>query len=121
MFRVAPPLAVAPAARSVGADPMPFGIDTFRSPLDLLPALRTGGTFPTWNGNGRPLFAGRNFLLGDEGFIWGHSEATSASVDEVDNRFPPPAGLASPEHPELLALLVDRIAPIQAPHTTRQG
>src|SRR3954469_1637830 len=100
---------------------MPFGIDTFRSRLDLLPALRTGGAFLTWNGNARPLFAGRNFLLGDDGFIWGHAEATSASVDEVDARYPPPAGLPSPEHPELLTLLVDRVAPIQAPHSTRQG
>jgi hypothetical protein len=98
-----------------------FGVDTFRSRLDLLPALRTGGSFLAWNGSARPLFAGRNFLFGDDGFVWGHSEATSASVDEVDNRYPPPAGTGSPEHPELLSLLVDRVAPIQAPQSTRQG
>jgi hypothetical protein len=100
-----------------------FGIDTFRSHLDTLPALRTGGSFLAWNGNEKPLFAGRNFLFGDDGFgfIWGHSEATSASVDERDGRYPPPAGKGSPEHPELLTLLVDRVAPIHAPKGTRQG
>jgi hypothetical protein len=99
---------------------MTFGVDTFRTHLDRVEELRTGGSFLTWNGNARPLFAGRNFLFGDQGFIWGHSEATSASVDERDN-VPPPAGHASPEHPELLTLLVDRVAPIQAPKGTRQA
>jgi hypothetical protein len=87
-------------------------------------AIMTGGQFFVWNGNSRPLFAGRNFLFGD--FIWGHAEATSASADEVDRRYPPPQGpdgtpLGSPEHPEFLSLLVDKVAPIQAPSSTRQG
>ena len=96
-----------------------FGIDTFRSRLDLLPSLRPGGAFLTWNGNARALFAGRNFLLGDDGFIWGHAEATNASVAEQDgvpnNNGPSPANLG------LLTLTVDQVAPIQAPHGARQG
>ena len=108
-----------------------FGIDTISftfkaSPtapvlprrLDQLPSLRTGGAFFTWNGNARALFAGRNFLLGDDGFIWGHAEATNASVAEqagVLNSGP------SPANPGLLTLTVDQVAPIQAPHAARQG
>ena len=95
-----------------------FGADTFRSRLDLLPSLRTGGTFLAWNGNARPLFAGRNFLLGDDGFIWGHAEATNASIAEqagVLNDGPSPANLGA------LTLIVDHVAPIQAPHGARQG
>jgi len=109
-----------------------FGIDTISftfkgSPtapvpprrLDQLPSLRTGGAFLAWNGNARALFAGRNFLLGDDGFIWGHAEATNASVAEqdgvLDNNGPGPA------NPGLLTLTVDQVAPIQAPHGARQG
>jgi hypothetical protein len=117
------------------SDGVQFGVDTFKAHLDshALPpagsgdvrtAIMTGGRFFVWNGNSRPLFAGRNFLFGD--FIWGRAEATSASADEVDRRYPPPPGpngtpLGSPEHPEFLSLLVDRVAPIQAPNSTRQG
>jgi hypothetical protein len=103
---------------------MAFGIDTFRSHLDLLPAISAGGDFFVWNGGARPLFAGRNFLGGD--FIWGHAEATNASSEPDGDghggyaTYPLPAGSPSPENPENLTLLVDRVAPIQAPQSTRQ-
>jgi hypothetical protein len=108
---------------------MAFGIDTFRSHLDLINYTE----FLIWNGatleegesvSGTPLFAGRNFL-GDD-FIWGHAEATNASSEPLtvgqDGRahYPLPVEDPSPEHPENLTLFVDRIAPIQAPLTARQ-
>ena len=103
---------------------MAFGIDTFRSHIDLI----VWTAFQTWNGatpaadgtqvGGLPLFAGRNFLGGN--FIWGHSEATNSSSEPDPGpgnpgpRYPLPAGTPSPDHPENLTLFVDHIAPIQA-------
>ena len=69
---------------------MAFGIDTFRSRLDLIDYR----DFRIWNGarivqdvlvGGTPLFAGRKFLGGD--FIWGHAEATNASSEPDGARF----------------------------------
>jgi len=100
---------------------MSFGIDTFRSRLDLRPtgpAISAGGDFFAWNGGARPLFAGRNFL-GDD-FIWGHAEATNASSEPDGAAYPLQQGDPSPENPENLTLLVDRVAPIQAPQPARQ-
>jgi hypothetical protein len=108
---------------------MAFGIDTFRSRLDLLPAIAPAGNFFVWNGGARPQFAGRHLLgrnaLGPD-FIWAHAEATNASTEPDGNarggraHFPLPAGDPSPEHPENLTLSVDRLAPIQAPQPARQ-
>lgn len=85
---------------------MPFGIDTFRSHLDLLPAIFPGGDFFASNGGARPVFAGRNFLGGD--FLWGHGEATNALQD------PSPTALGD------LVLSVPLVAPVQAPLSARQ-
>ncbi|HEY1369197.1 MAG TPA: glycoside hydrolase domain-containing protein [Gaiellaceae bacterium] len=97
---------------------MTFGIDTFRSRLDLLTTIATGGDFFVWNGNAAPDFAGRNFLVGD--FMWAHAEATNASSEPDGARYPLPAAAASPESPENLTLSVTRVAPIQAPQPAHQ-
>lgn len=97
---------------------MTFGIDTFRSRLDLLPAIAAGGDFFVWNGNAEPAFAGRNFLVDD--FMWAHAEATNASTEPDGAAYPLAAAAPSPEHPENLTLSVSRIAPIQAPHQPHQ-
>jgi hypothetical protein len=108
---------------------MSFGIDTFRCHLDSI----SFADFWAWNGGmilhglpigGAPLFAGRNFLGGNRNpsqgdFIWGHSEATDAASERAAV-YPVPEGDPSPEHPENLRLLVDNIAPIQAPDSVRQ-
>jgi hypothetical protein len=100
---------------------MTFGIDTFRSRLDFLTAINAGGDFYVWNGNAPALFAGRNFLFGDLGFIWGHAEATNASSEpDTGPAYPLAAGVPSPDHPENLQLSVNRVAPIQAPQPARQ-
>ena len=85
---------------------MAFGIDTFRSHLDLIPTIYPGGDFFAWNEGTRPVFAGRNFLGGD--FLWGHGEATNALQNP------------SPEDLENLIVSVPLIAPIQAPVADRQ-
>ena len=92
---------------------MAFGIDTFRTHLDLIDYT----DFQRWNG-GTPLFAGRHFLGGD--FIWGHAEATNASSEPDGAAYPLPAADPSPEHPENLTPFVDRVTPIQAPQRERQ-
>jgi hypothetical protein len=95
---------------------MDFGVDTFRSRLDLIRALSVWADFRQWNGGnliggvvvgGEPRFAGRHFLGGD-GFIWGHGEATDCMTNP------------NPEHLELLLLSTVSIAPMQAAFTKRQ-
>lgn len=102
---------------------MPFGIDTFKTRLDLVPA-RALDSFRLWNGgtmsggvvtSGNPEFAGRNFLGGD--FLWGHSEATNSSSEQEGHLATSDPG---PQHPENLQITVPFIAPIQAPQPTRQ-
>jgi hypothetical protein len=95
-----------------------FGIDTFRSRLDLLPAIAGAGDFFVWNGNAAPVFAGRNFLVGD--FMWAHAEATNASSEPDGAAYPLPAAAPSPESPENLTLSVTRVAPIQGPQPAHQ-
>jgi hypothetical protein len=112
---------------------MAFGIDTSQAHLDLLKEIRAAadfaaadpaGSFFTWNGGARPVFAGRNFLGQD--FIWGHSEATNASREPSGDgqghaaHYPLPATDPSPEQQQNLTVLVDRIAPMQASHTRQQ-
>jgi hypothetical protein len=90
---------------------MAFGVDTFRTHLDLV----GWDLFKTTNGGvggaghvtgGEPDFAGRNFLGGD--FIWAHAEAT----DALDN--------PSPKNLSQLNRLTPFIAPMQAPLLDRQ-
>jgi hypothetical protein len=90
---------------------MAFGVDTFRSRIDLI----GWDLFKSFNGGktaegavigGEPDFAGRNFLGGD--FLWGHAEATDAMTNP------------NPEHLERLHLLTSLVAPMQAPQSTRQ-
>jgi len=90
---------------------MAFGIDTFRSRIDLI----GWDLFKSFNGGktaegavigGEPDFAGRNFIGGD--FLWGHAEATDAMTNP------------NPEHLEKLHQLTSLIAPMQAPQPTRQ-
>jgi hypothetical protein len=117
---------------------MAFGIDTSQAHLDLLTEIRAAadfaaadpaGSFFTWNGGARPVFAGRNFLGGNSvggDFIWGHSEATNASKEPDGNGrggravYPLPATDPSPDQQQNLTVLVDRIAPMQASHTRQQ-
>jgi hypothetical protein len=103
---------------------MKLGLDTFIFHLDLI-SDSAWTAFKIWNGGtlsggkvvgGEPLFAGRNFLGGD--FIWGHAEATNA-WNEVAGALA--ATDPSPAHPENLVLSVPLIAPVQAPHSARQG
>jgi Domain of unknown function (DUF1906) len=112
---------------------MAFGIDTSQAHLDLLTEIRAAadfaatdpaGSFFTWNGGARPVFAGRNFLGGD--FIWGHSEATNSSREPDGNGqggravYPLPATDPSPDQQQNLKVLVERIAPMQASHPRQQ-
>ena len=100
---------------------MTFGIDTFRSRLDFLAAINPGGDFYAWNGNAPALFAGRNFLFGDLGFIWGHAEATNASSEpDTGPLYPLGPDVPRPDNLEKLRLCVDRVAPIQAPRPACQ-
>jgi len=90
---------------------MAFGIDTFRSRIDLIANDATHwDLFKSFNGGitaegaivgGEPDFAGRNFIGGD--FLWAHSEAT----DALNN--------PNPEHLERLHLLTSLVVPMQAP------
>jgi hypothetical protein len=89
---------------------MPFGIDTFRTHLDLI----NWDAFKIFNGGqvvnnkvtgGEPDFAGRNSLGGD--LISAHGEAT----DALDN--PRPEQLSS------LNLKTSFVAPMQAPQPGR--
>ena len=101
---------------------MTLGIDTFGAHLDTLTEIRAAqdfaagdpdGSFYVWNGNSRPLFAGRNFLAND--FIWGHAEATNAESERNDGpKYPLAATAPSPDQQQNLQVLVNRIAPIQS-------
>jgi hypothetical protein len=117
---------------------MAFGIDTFRTRLDLLlpdPTQNPPRTsqeldyFKQWNGGtvtlpdsevvgGDPAFAGRNFLGGD--FIWGHAEHTNAFTEPDGATFPLATNAPSPDQPQNLQLTVNLIAPVQAPQSARQ-
>jgi len=90
---------------------MAFGVDTFRTHLDLI----DWDEFKTFNGGqvlnnkvtgGDPDFAGRNFLGGD--LIWAHGEAT----DALDN--------PSPEQLNNLNLITSLVAPMQGQQPSRQ-
>lgn len=106
---------------------MAFGIDTFRTRLDLLKAQELE-YFEEWNGGTANLdgsmtggdieFAGRNFLGGS--FLWAHAEDTNASSEPDGATYPLAATDPSPDQPQNLKLTVNVIAPIQAPQTPRQ-